>query len=44
MTATDPSGQKTTRNIPVLAYITFSEVAAIDFFDKKEGRAYDTLL
>jgi len=25
------------RNIPVLAYITFSEVAAIDFFDKKEG-------
>jgi acetyl-CoA C-acetyltransferase len=23
--------------IPVLAYITFSEVAAIDFFDKKEG-------
>ena len=25
------------RNIPVLAYITFSEVAAVDFFDKKEG-------
>lgn len=24
-------------NIPVLAYITFSEVAAVDFFDKKEG-------
>jgi acetyl-CoA C-acetyltransferase len=24
-------------HIPVLAYITFSEVAAIDFFDKKEG-------
>jgi acetyl-CoA C-acetyltransferase len=23
--------------IPVLAYITFSEVAAVDFFDKKEG-------
>lgn len=25
------------RNIPVLAYITFSEVAAIDFFNEKEG-------
>lgn len=25
------------RNIPVLAYLTFSEVAAVDFFDKKEG-------
>ena len=25
------------RNLPVLAYITFSEVAAVDFFDKKEG-------
>lgn len=25
------------RNIPVLAYITFSEVAAIDFFKEKEG-------
>ena len=24
-------------NIPVLAYLTFSEVAAVDFFDKKEG-------
>ena len=24
-------------NIPVLAYITFSEVAAVDFFDEKEG-------
>ena len=24
-------------NLPVLAYITFSEVAAVDFFDKKEG-------
>ena len=23
--------------IPVLAYLTFSEVAAVDFFDKKEG-------
>ncbi len=23
--------------LPVLAYITFSEVAAVDFFDKKEG-------
>lgn len=25
------------RNIPVLAYLTFSEVAAVDFFDKREG-------
>ena len=25
------------RNLPVLAYLTFSEVAAVDFFDKKEG-------
>ena len=25
------------RNLPVLAYITFSEVAAVDFFNKKEG-------
>ncbi len=25
------------RNLPVLAFITFSEVAAVDFFDKKEG-------
>ncbi len=25
------------RKLPVLAYITFSEVAAVDFFDKKEG-------
>jgi acetyl-CoA C-acetyltransferase len=25
------------RKIPVLAYLTFSEVAAVDFFDKKEG-------
>jgi acetyl-CoA C-acetyltransferase len=25
------------RNLPVQAYITFSEVAAVDFFDKKEG-------
>jgi acetyl-CoA C-acetyltransferase len=24
-------------NLPVQAYITFSEVAAVDFFDKKEG-------
>ena len=24
-------------NIPVLAYLTFSEVAAVDFYDKKEG-------
>ncbi len=24
-------------NLPVLAYITFSEVAAVDFFNKKEG-------
>jgi acetyl-CoA C-acetyltransferase len=24
-------------NIPVLAYLTFSEVAAVDFFDQKEG-------
>ncbi len=24
-------------NLPVLAYITFSEVAAVDFFDEKEG-------
>ena len=24
-------------NLPVLAYLTFSEVAAVDFFDKKEG-------
>ncbi|MES2149466.1 MAG: acetyl-CoA C-acetyltransferase [Pseudomonadota bacterium] len=26
-----------TRNLPVQAYLTFSEVAAVDFFDKKEG-------
>ena len=25
------------RHLPVLAYLTFSEVAAVDFFDKKEG-------
>jgi acetyl-CoA C-acetyltransferase len=25
------------RNLPVLAYITFAEVAAVDFFNKKEG-------
>ncbi|MDT8991813.1 acetyl-CoA C-acetyltransferase [Curvibacter sp. APW13] len=25
------------RGLPVLAYLTFSEVAAVDFFDKKEG-------
>ena len=25
------------RKIPVLAYLTFSEVAAVDFFDKQEG-------
>ncbi|MFZ4481577.1 MAG: acetyl-CoA C-acetyltransferase, partial [Rhodoferax sp.] len=25
------------RNLPVLAYLTFSEVAAVDFFDRKEG-------
>ena len=25
------------RNLPVLAYLTFSEAAAVDFFDKKEG-------
>ena len=25
------------RKLPVLAYLTFSEVAAVDFFDKKEG-------
>ncbi len=25
------------RNLPVLAYLSFSEVAAVDFFDKKEG-------
>ena len=25
------------RNLPVQAYLTFSEVAAVDFFDKKEG-------
>jgi acetyl-CoA C-acetyltransferase len=25
------------RNLPVQAFITFSEVAAVDFFDKKEG-------
>jgi len=25
------------RKLPVLAYLSFSEVAAIDFFDKKEG-------
>ena len=25
------------RNLPVLAYLSFSEVAAFDFFDKKEG-------
>ena len=26
-----------TRNLPVLAHLTFSEVAAVDFFDRKEG-------
>jgi acetyl-CoA C-acetyltransferase len=26
-----------TRNLPVLAYLTFSEVAAVDFFEQKEG-------
>jgi acetyl-CoA C-acetyltransferase len=25
------------RKLPVLAYLTFSEVAAVDFFDRKEG-------
>ncbi|MCF8167249.1 MAG: acetyl-CoA C-acetyltransferase [Rhodoferax sp.] len=25
------------RKVPVLAYLSFSEVAAVDFFDKKEG-------
>ncbi len=25
------------RNLPVLAYLSFSEVAAVDFFNKKEG-------
>lgn len=25
------------RNLPVLAYLSFSEVAAVDFFEKKEG-------
>jgi len=25
------------RNLPVLAFLTFSEVAAVDFFDQKEG-------
>lgn len=25
------------KNLPVLAYLTFSEVAAVDFYDKKEG-------
>jgi acetyl-CoA C-acetyltransferase len=25
------------RNLPVLAYLSFSEVAAVDFFDQKEG-------
>jgi acetyl-CoA C-acetyltransferase len=25
------------RGLPVLAYLTFSEVAAVDFFDQKEG-------
>ncbi|MDO9235862.1 MAG: acetyl-CoA C-acetyltransferase [Aquabacterium sp.] len=25
------------RNLPVLAYLTFSEVAAVDFYNKKEG-------
>lgn len=25
------------RNLPALAYLTFSEVAAVDFFNKKEG-------
>jgi acetyl-CoA C-acetyltransferase len=25
------------RNLPVQAYLTFSEVAAVDFFNKKEG-------
>jgi len=25
------------RNLPVLAFLTFSEVAAVDFFDRKEG-------
>jgi acetyl-CoA C-acetyltransferase len=25
------------RNLPVLAYLTFSEVAAVDYFNKKEG-------
>ena len=25
------------KNLPVLAYLSFSEVAAVDFFDKKEG-------
>ena len=25
------------KNFPILAYLTFSEVAAVDFYDKKEG-------
>jgi acetyl-CoA C-acetyltransferase len=32
------------RNLPVLAYLTFSEVAAVDFFNKKEGQNSEGLL
>ncbi|HQY76486.1 MAG TPA: acetyl-CoA C-acetyltransferase, partial [Rhodoferax sp.] len=32
------------RNLPVLAYLTFSEVAAVDFFGKKEGQNSEGLL
>jgi len=32
------------RNLPVLAYLTFSEVAAVDFFGKKEGQNTEGLL
>jgi acetyl-CoA C-acetyltransferase len=32
------------RNLPVLAYLTFSEVAAVDFFTKKDGELNEGLL
>ena len=32
------------RNLPVQAYITFSEVAAVDFFGKKDGQNSEGLL
>lgn len=32
------------RNLPVLAYLTFSEVAAVDFFTKKDGQFNEGLL